>query len=123
VLDKFLEARGPLSGIAATLQICRSDHLLVLAIDLAQMRADFLLAMTEEVKPSQGIVPAIDGRFEPLAAIYPRDAAEMFNESAESLQVLLRNMIEGGFMLERAVQPDERHLFHNVNEPADLIAS
>lgn len=117
------DARGPLSGIAAASRVCESDHLLVLAIDLPLMSVSYLQGMVQRVRREVGIVPIIGERFEPVAAIYPRQAADVFSDSARSLQTLLRELVNRGRMIAAEVKPGAHELFRNVNEPADLIAS
>src|SRR5712671_3893562 len=67
-------SRGPLSGIAASLSRISGGHLLALAIDMPFMTKSYLGKLCEKVEPGRGIVPLIENRAEPLAAIYPREA-------------------------------------------------
>src|SRR5437588_4095571 len=71
-------SRGPLSGIAAALSRTASDHLLALAIDMPFMSHNYLHKLFQRTRPRCGIVPMIDHRAEPLAAIYPCDASVDF---------------------------------------------
>lgn len=122
VLDESA-ARGPRSGIAAALRACQSDHLLVLAIDLPLMSVAYLRSLVQRAQRGVGIVPNNEKRFEPVAAIYPREIAAAFDDERESLQSLLRGLTDRGEMIPIEVQPSDRELFRNVNAPADLIAS
>lgn len=114
---------GPISGIAATLRGCESDHLLVLAIDLPLITCDFLEAMIARAQGGIGIVPTIDGQFEPVAAVYPRESFDAFASGATSLQHVMNKLVRREQMRSFEVPPHERKLFRNVNQPADLIAS
>ncbi|HEV2045538.1 MAG TPA: molybdenum cofactor guanylyltransferase, partial [Chthoniobacterales bacterium] len=67
-------SRGPLSGIAAALSRTSCGHLLVLAIDMPFMTESYLRSLCEKVDRGVGVVPIIEDRAEPLAAIYPREA-------------------------------------------------
>ena len=67
----FPPSRGPLSGLAASLAQMHTTHLLALAIDMPFMTEDFLLSLCDHIEPGCGVVPKIDNRAEPLAAIYP----------------------------------------------------
>ena len=71
--DRFPEA-GPLAGLERSLALAHHDLVLVLAVDLPAMTADFLRTLLAEAIPSCGVVPVIGDRFEPLAAVYPRQA-------------------------------------------------
>ena len=63
---------GPVAGIERALLAIRSTHLLVLAVDLPFMSAEFLRKLVLRCDTLTGVVPAIRGKLEPLAAIYPR---------------------------------------------------
>src|SRR5438094_3891549 len=67
-------SRGPLSGLAASLNLMRGTHLLALAIDMPFMSESYLRSLCLEIEPGRGVLPKIDNRAEPLAAIYPREA-------------------------------------------------
>ena len=117
-------SRGPLSGIAAALSRIRTNHLLVLAIDVPFMTESYLGNLCERVEPGRGVVPAIDNRFEPLAAVYPHDAyvdfAGAFSGNDLSLQSLVKKLISAGKLSALQVSDDERPLFRNLNKPQDL---
>ncbi len=56
---------GPLGGIATALRRCKSDRLLVLAVDMPAMTAAFLRTLLEQSqRTGMGIIPAVaaDGR-------------------------------------------------------------
>src|SRR5437868_2071507 len=63
-------SRGPLSGLAAALQVSRGTHLLTLAVDMPLMTACCLMSMCDEIAPGRGVLPNIGDRVEPLAAVY-----------------------------------------------------
>ena len=119
-------SRGPLSGLAASLARTRNAHLLALAIDMPFMTEEFLRRLCEQIKVGVGIVPKIDNRAEPLAAIYPREATVDFGNALTgadfSLQTLVRRLITAGRVREMSVTAQERKLFRNVNQPGDLAA-
>ena len=68
-------SHGPLSGLAASLNRMNSDHLLALAIDMPWMSNKYLEFLVAQIQPGRGVLAKIDDRAEPLAAIYPREAA------------------------------------------------
>ena len=117
-------SRGPLSGIAASLAQTHAAHLLALAIDMPFMSEQYLKFLCEQIEPGKGVVPTIDSRAEPLAAIYPREAdADLRSALAStdfSLQSVVRRLVESGKLREVRVRKQETKLFLNVNETADL---
>ena len=118
--------RGPLSGVAAALARMRTTHLLALAIDMPFITENFLRYVCEQIEARVGVVPKIDNRAEPLAAIYPREAFIDFRNALAgsdfSLQTLTRSLVDTGKLRELAVNEEQKKLFLNVNEVSDLTA-
>jgi len=117
-------SRGPLSGLAAGLRRLRTSHLLVLAIDLPRVSVEHLRRLWGVAGPGMGVIPLSDGRFEPLCAIYPAEAAPLAQEALESsdasLQHLARILLNRSRAQEYLLTQDERSLYLNLNMPSDL---
>src|SRR5256885_9105146 len=117
-------SRGPLSGIAATLSQITTEHLLALAIDMPFMTENYLRALCQRIERDRGVVPVIEDRFEPLAAIYSRETLPEFTAALSgddfSLQSLVAKLVAAGKMQSVQVSEQERLLFRNLNEPRDL---
>ena len=120
-------SRGPLSGLAASLGRVRTSHLLALAIDMPRMSNKYLEFVCAQIEPGRGVVPKIGDRAEPLAAIYPREAAIDSHHAVTgtdfSLQSLVRDLVAAGKLQPISVKDRERNLFLNVNEPSDLASA
>ncbi len=116
--------RGPLGGIVAALRRNQASHLLVLAIDLPQMPADYLRVLLSFCRDEHGIVPRRENLFEPLAAIYPRIclslAEEFLNAPHYSLQEFASEAVSRGWLTAKNVEPAEERFFANMNTPTDL---
>ncbi len=126
-----LSSRGPLSGLAASLAQMRTKHLLALAIDMPFMTQDmpfmtqeYLKFLCGQIEPGRGVLPKIDNRAEPLAAIYPREVDVVLRSALSgvdfSLQTLTNRLVEAGKLLTVSVPDEARKLFLNLNDPADL---
>ena len=117
-------SRGPLSGLAASLAQMRSAYLLALAIDMPFMSENYLRYLCDQIEATVGVLPKIDNRAEPLTAIYPREASVDFQRALSgadfSLQSVVRRLVESGNVREISVTGEEKKLFRNVNELADL---
>jgi molybdopterin-guanine dinucleotide biosynthesis protein A len=117
-------SRGPLSGIAAALNETRSTHLLVLAIDMPFMPESYLQSLCGLVSPERGVLPTIDNRAEPVAAIYPREAVLDFQRALArshfSLQTLTKQLVESGKLRAISVADEARQFFRNLNQPRDM---
>lgn len=121
-LDNFLPDTasdlGPMSGIASGLSACRTELLLVLAVDLAWMEAPWLAQMAK----NGPIVPYLDGQPEPLAAIYPKRSLEIARRHILAGKLSVRAFAdvccqEG--LCEKLVvdRPEDRLYFRNWNTP------
>lgn len=117
-------SRGPLSGLAAALERIETSQLFALAIDLPHVTADHLRELARLAEPSRGVVPEQNGRFEPLCAVYPAEAAGTARDALAggdvSLQTFCRALIEKGLMRARAVGAEEGRFYQNVNTPEDV---
>ena len=118
---------GPLSGLAAALARMHTKHLLALAIDMPVMTEKYLRFLCGQIEPERGVLPKIDNRTEPLAAIYPQKALANVQSALSgkdfSLQTVTGRLIAAGKLQVMPVTLQERKLFWNVNELADLRSS
>jgi molybdopterin-guanine dinucleotide biosynthesis protein A len=117
-------SRGPLSGISAAMGRLQTTHLLVLAVDLPHMTAAHLEDLWAVARPGCGVVPIKGDRFEPLCAIFPREAARVFAEALAGgrvvMQEAVRELVERNLVQTRNLSENETGLYHNVNRPEDL---
>ena len=131
--DEFPDC-GPLGGIATALRRCKSERLLVLAVDMPAMTAGFLRTLVEESqRTGKGVVPSVaaDGmrraNLEPLAAVYPRTALAVADECLRvgefKLEGFIRKLEASRLVSVSAVAEKDFALFMNWNEPEDLRRS
>lgn len=118
-------SRGPLSGLAVALARMRTKHLLALAIDMPFMNERYLRSLCKWMEPGCGVLPKLENRAEPLAAIYPAEARTDFAMALTganfSLQKLAERLVDAARMRVVPVEDDDAELFRNLNEPDDLI--
>jgi len=123
VIADIMANAGPLAGVAGALRRCATSHLVVLAIDLPNVAADFLRALLVECTAKQGIVPRSSAGFEPLAAVYPAGCAalamHLLGRGEYSMQQFVQLAIAQEQMCPREIAPNESELFLNLNTPAD----
>jgi molybdopterin-guanine dinucleotide biosynthesis protein A len=117
-------SRGPLSGLTKALTQMQTSHLVVLAVDMPFVTREELRLLCSLATEGCGVVPVIGERVEPLAAIYPREAALEFMAALAgtdfSLQRLIGKLVAAGKMRTFPVPAEDEHLYHSVNEPNDL---
>ena len=125
--DEF-PGRGPLGGLAAALGAMESPRLVVLAIDLPRMTAEFLRGML--AREAGGVVPRHDGArggfYEPLAAIYPREclpqARARLAGTDHSLQAFVREAVAASRIKEWPLrEAGDLAQFTNWNAPASAV--
>jgi molybdopterin-guanine dinucleotide biosynthesis protein A len=116
-------SRGPLSGLTATLARIRSNHLLVLAIDMPSMNEDHLRYLCDKIEPGRGVLPMMGNRAEPLAAIYPVEARVEFVNALSgadfSMQTLTNQLVKMGALRAIRMSQQEQRFYRNLNEPDD----
>jgi molybdenum cofactor guanylyltransferase len=121
ILPDRQEGRGPLSGIATCLESVRSGWLVVLAVDLPHISSTFLREVLERRKEGCGVVPVRNGRFEPLAAVYPKGASAIANKRLErgdlKLQEFVAELIESRMVHPWAVPKEMEDQLTNWNLP------
>jgi molybdenum cofactor guanylyltransferase len=117
-------SRGPLNGVAASMNRMRTNHLLALAIDMPWMTSKYLGSLCAQVERGSGLLPKIGDRAEPLAAIYPRQAAIEISRALAgtdfSLQSLTCDLVAVGKLRIVPVAQQEEKFFRNMNELSDL---
>ncbi|MEY2496480.1 MAG: molybdenum cofactor guanylyltransferase [Verrucomicrobiota bacterium] len=117
-------SRGPLSGLTRALKGMKTSHLIALAVDMPFMTSEQMRCLCEKATPGCGVVPVIGERAEPLAAIYPREAAPDCAAALAgrdfSLQALVRKLAAANKVQIVSVPETDEHLYRSVNEPNDL---
>lgn len=117
---------GPLAGIVSALKAMRTEWMLVLAVDVPFVTADFLrnlLVRTNETRMC--VIPVHEnGDLEPLVAVYPRTAlarAETLLQAGERrLSTLISHLETDGMITKWAVDAGARAFFSNWNTPGDV---
>lgn len=115
---------GPLGGLAAALLRARSKWLLVLAVDMPTMTADFLTNLVRDsINTGIGHVPKLGDSWEPLAAVYPSASAAIAQQMLEQERFALHFFIEAardaGLLAAYPVVESDAFLFKNINTPSD----
>jgi molybdopterin-guanine dinucleotide biosynthesis protein A len=116
---------GPLAGLASILTEARYDYVVVLAIDLPRIPASFLRALVEMAFLKRcSVVPRNETSFDPLAAVYRRNAlsriVSLLDGAERSLQHFVQRLVVEGAGIAYPVRTSEHPYFANINTPADL---
>jgi molybdopterin-guanine dinucleotide biosynthesis protein A len=116
---------GPLSGLAAAMAGMRGTHLLALAVDMPFMTDSYLRMMWQLAGPGTGVLPVIESRPEPLAAIYPSASlrpieSELQTISDFSVTNVAEKLVTTGYLRVIEVSKEQEPFFRNLNSPADV---
>ncbi|NOS71530.1 MAG: molybdenum cofactor guanylyltransferase [Verrucomicrobia bacterium] len=122
--DRFDDA-GPLAGIERALDAASLPLLLVLAVDLPQMSAEFLGRLAANCTATTGAIPRISGQVEPLGAFYPtKMKLELLRAGSETGVPGARDFAARCVTGKLAVYVDcgtrDAKYFRNWNSPADI---
>jgi molybdopterin-guanine dinucleotide biosynthesis protein A len=124
--DKFTNA-GPLAGIESALDAAKSPLLLVLAVDLPEMSAEFLRRLIAGCSETSGAIPKLVGGVEPLAAYYPKTAHALAVTSLErkafAVKAFSRQCVQSGLAQFAEFGESEAKHFTNWNFPADRVTT
>jgi molybdenum cofactor guanylyltransferase len=120
-------AAGPLGGIAEVLRALRGDAVFVLGVDLGCMSAETIRWIAEQADLANGIgvVPVVNDRPEPIAAVLPRRLLAVAEQQLGagrdlSLRTLVREGVAAGLLRWWQVPEDVAAHFSNWNRPEDV---
>jgi molybdopterin-guanine dinucleotide biosynthesis protein A len=101
-----------------------TDYLLALAVDMPFITVSHLRKICDCARPGVGVVPVVNGKMEPLAAVYPKRAGSIFAEALRgsdySLQRLVGRLAELEFIREIPIAAAAGRFYRSLNYPADL---
>ena len=122
LLDRFADL-GPLAGVERALGEAQGPLLLVLAVDLPDMTADFLRGLAAQCRAGAGVVPRTGQGLEPLAAFYPQAmhpiATAALTEGRPAMTEFVRRGVAAGLADECPCPPADEAYFVNWNAPED----
>ena len=123
VVPDRTEGCGPLAGIQAGLEVCRTEWAFVVAADMPSLVEPLISRVVDIacVSESTCVLPRHDGLLEPLHAAYRRsllpDIDSFLREGRRSVVKLL-DQVSPEYI---DVDGEWLRAFHNVNTPEDLI--
>lgn len=129
-LRQIADARhgaGPLAALVAGLRAAPSRLVAVLAVDLPWANADVLRALASSIGEADAAIPVVDGRRQPLHAVYRPGALPALEEALEAGRLALGAAMDHldvallGPPVWGHLDPQGRFAA-NVNTPEDLAA-
>jgi molybdenum cofactor guanylyltransferase len=120
--DRFEEA-GPLASIERALAEVSSSRLLVVAVDMPNLTPAIRRQLIERGGDLWGVIARIDGRMEPLAAIYPKPAwnpaVSLFEDGIYAAQAFAGRCVQAGLADFCDFDASAAHYFADWNLPSD----
>jgi molybdopterin-guanine dinucleotide biosynthesis protein A len=103
VVQDDLPGIGPAAGIFSALRELPADFIIVVAVDMPRMDPGFLASLLQQaISQGVGVVPRVNGRWEPLAAVYTRSVLPLLKERIRlekfSLQEFVDEAVSLGFL-------------------------
>lgn len=125
VIWDLVDQGGPLVGIYSSLKKVSTPYCMILAVDLPNMELEYLTRLLAIAKKGRcGVVPQHLGLFEPLVAIYPKQAIAFMEPFIQSKHFVLQDLIkvlrEQRLVQELEIEPASRKFFENWNQPSDV---
>jgi molybdopterin-guanine dinucleotide biosynthesis protein A len=126
LLYDTVDGAGPLAGLHAALLACQTHLLAVLAVDLPRIDPSWFRWLSSFCRPGVGAVACISAGFEPLAAIYPREALATVTSHLRldnrSLQHMVSALVQVHRLVAVPLPESERCHLLNWNTPDDIRA-
>ncbi len=128
IIPDIIPALGPIGGIYTAVESLDLERVFVFPCDMPFLNTDFIRYMTEIPDYYDIVVPELNGRFQPLHAIYSKKCAEGIKRNIERKDYRMSGFYEGYNI--RAVNEEEIEfyddpftMFKNINFKADLPQS
>jgi molybdopterin-guanine dinucleotide biosynthesis protein A len=124
VVPDTVRSAGPLAGVCSCLRLATTDLMVVLAVDLPCMDADYLNNLARRCTPVHGAVPQCGDDFEPLAAVYPAMlhalAEDRLHQGRYAMQDFVREALRRELIEAVPIGSEDAAKFANLNSPGDL---
>lgn len=122
VRDQFADA-GPLAGLHAALLAGEASWVAVVAVDMPALTPSWFRRLFALCGPGFGAVVRTENGYEPLAAIYPRDALPEIEARLHRRQLSLRDcvatLVNDGRLRAICSTTEDAAQLLNWNTPAD----
>lgn len=127
VLSDWFADAGPLAGIERALATASFSRVLVVAVDMPNLTPLILKQLVERSGATMGVIPRVDGRLEPLAAIYPKSAgnlaASLLNAGIYAAKTFAGRCVQDGLAEFFACDASMACHFDNWNLPTDVLSA
>lgn len=130
IVEDIYKGQGPLGGIHAALTFSAAELNLIIAVDMPLITSELLqfLIIQARASPAMVCVPEIDGRLQPLCAIYHREFLPVAEEALKAQENKIGRLLtpERTYVVKEDILTKagfSASMFTNLNSPDDLRAS
>ena len=125
VVEDLIKESGPLGGIFTGLCYSTSTHNFVVACDMPFIKPALIRLLLEERKTFDVVIPEVDGKVEPLFALYSKNCIPVMFKHLQKRNLKIREVIGKLHVKKIAAKEIERldpqHLsFFNINTEENL---
>ncbi len=111
---------GPMGGILSVLDRFAGQRLLVVACDMPCFTAREGARLLSLHRDEDALVPVVDGRWQPLAAVYAPGMASLFREALRCGERRLRSVIARAHYRLVEIGEEEASNYLNINTPEEF---
>ncbi|WP_409303314.1 molybdenum cofactor guanylyltransferase [Peribacillus sp. SCS-155] len=128
IIEDIYPGRGPLAGLHAGLSAATTEAVIVAACDMPFVTAEIMKKMFENLEDADAVVPEIDGRVQPLFAVYRKTCLPHLISCLEDNQLKMThflNNIKVARMSEKDFLQGLKnpeflpYVFYNMNSPEE----
>jgi molybdenum cofactor guanylyltransferase len=130
IVEDFYTDQGPLAGIHAALKSSAAKLNLMVAVDMPFISVELLQFLIMQARGSSAMVsiPEIDGRLQPLCAIYRREFLPLAEAALKAQENKIGRLLtpERTYVVKEDILTQAGfsvNMFSNLNSPRDLLAS
>jgi molybdopterin-guanine dinucleotide biosynthesis protein A len=130
IVEDIYKDQGPLGGIHAALTFSAAELNLIVAVDMPLITAELLQFLIAQARasPATICVPEIDGRLQPLCAIYRREFSSVAQAALKAQENKIGRLLkpERTYVVKKDILTQAGfsvNMFTNLNSPDDLPAS
>ncbi len=106
--------QAPITGLLTALELSSTEWCFVLACDLPSLTGDFLRDLWA-ARRGLGVIPLVEDRREPLAALYHRDSLPLFKGAYDRGTFALQRVVSGADFT--TVTVSDPQVLANLNTP------
>lgn len=121
-VSDYFPGKGPLAGIHAGLIASPHETNLIVACDMPFVSPELAAALAEKSADYDAVIPVIDGKQQPLFALYKKHLSGVLEENIQNDQLRIRDLLDSLkvlYLTERDLKSVDslERIFFNMNRP------